>query len=115
MALNWDASKSDGQREGALGAAANLLGARWEKNAFAYKQQMQRDMPRELSPESKKVLDHYRGGQQGGQQQQYPTLPATLSATDVGKVYMSPKTGKPIKITAVNPQDGTQFKSEQAQ
>ena len=37
------------------------------------------------------------------------TLPAKLSQSDVGKVYYSPKTGRNIKITAVNPADATQF------
>jgi hypothetical protein len=40
-----------------------------------------------------------------------PTLPAKLSKADEGKVFLSPKTGKKLKITAVNPQDGSQFKS----
>jgi hypothetical protein len=45
-----------------------------------------------------------------------PPLPATgLSQSDVGKVYMSPKTGKAMKITAVNPANPKQFKSEEVQ
>ena len=37
-----------------------------------------------------------------------PPLPVNLSASDVGKVYLN-KDNKPIKVTAVNPQNGTQF------
>jgi hypothetical protein len=39
-------------------------------------------------------------------------LPTKLSASDVGKIYTSPKTGEKLKITGVNPKDPTQFKSE---
>lgn len=41
-----------------------------------------------------------------------PSLPVKLSASDVGKTYVN-KAGKSIKITAVNPQDSTQFKFEE--
>lgn len=40
-----------------------------------------------------------------------PPVPAKLTSADVGKTFISAKTGKPIKITAVNPKDGTQFQS----
>lgn len=42
-------------------------------------------------------------------------LPPRLSVADVGKIYISPKTGQKMKITAVNPQDPTQFKFEAVQ
>lgn len=41
-----------------------------------------------------------------------PSMPTRLSASDVGKTYRS-KTGKTLKITAVNPNDPTQFQSEE--
>jgi hypothetical protein len=41
-----------------------------------------------------------------------PPLPTKLSQSDVGKVYVSPKTGQAMKITQVNPKDPTQFQSE---
>lgn len=41
-----------------------------------------------------------------------PPIPATLTAADKGKVYLS-KSGKKLKITDVNPADGTQFKSQE--
>jgi hypothetical protein len=44
-----------------------------------------------------------------------PALPATLSASDVGKTFFSPKQNKVIKVTAVNPADPTQFKWQPAQ
>jgi hypothetical protein len=41
-------------------------------------------------------------------------LPAKLSGSDVGKLYMN-KAGAMVRITAVNPQDGTQFRSQRVQ
>lgn len=41
-----------------------------------------------------------------------PPMPGVLSAADVGKVYTS-KTGKVLKIKAVNPKDGTQFQADE--
>ena len=41
-------------------------------------------------------------------------MPATLSAADVGKVYLS-KTGQKLKITAVNPANPKQFQSQTVQ
>lgn len=39
-------------------------------------------------------------------------LPGKLSASDVGKTYIN-KNGKQIRITAVNPNDGTQFQAQE--
>ena len=39
-------------------------------------------------------------------------LPSALSQSDVGKVFYSPKLGRNVKITAVNPSNPQQFKSE---
>ncbi len=46
----------------------------------------------------------------GSQPNVIPPMPSTLSDSDVGKVYLN-KTGQKKKITAVNPQDRTQFTS----
>lgn len=44
-----------------------------------------------------------------------PPLPAQLSASDVGKTFFSKQQNKPIKVTAVNPNDPTQFKWQPVQ
>jgi hypothetical protein len=44
-----------------------------------------------------------------------PALPARLGPSDVGKIYISPKTGKKLKIIDVNPQNPTQFHSQEIQ
>jgi hypothetical protein len=59
MALNFGSKLSDAQREGNIGAAAGLLGARVHKQAQAYESTMGRPLDRKLSPESQSVLDRY--------------------------------------------------------
>lgn len=44
---------------------------------------------------------------------QVADIPSHLSQSDVGKTYYSPKAKKNVKITAVNPNDPTQFRSEE--
>lgn len=44
-----------------------------------------------------------------------PKLPASLQQSDIGKIFVSPKTGQKMKITAVNPQNPTQFQSQPVQ
>jgi hypothetical protein len=114
MARNFSSSVNTATREATLGQTAQLFGARFGKMAHAYESQMGKPMERQLSPESQAVLQRYSGGAQQ-QTGQTPPLPPKLTQGDVGKTYMSPKTGKPIKIMAVNPQDGTQFRSQQVQ
>ena len=41
-----------------------------------------------------------------------PSLPKSLSQSDVGKIYFSPTRSRNIKITEVNPNNPTQFKSQ---
>jgi hypothetical protein len=104
-------------REGTLGAIAEIFGKRIDRMREGYQQQMGgKQWNRQLSADSQAVLQRYTqpsGGPPGGQK--YAPLPPTLSQGDVGKVYMSPNTGKPIKIKQVNPTDGTQFRSEPVQ
>lgn len=66
MAKNFSASASPQQREGAVGAAARLLGERYNKAAHAYKEQMGVDMPRSLSPASQAVLQRHGGHMESG-------------------------------------------------
>lgn len=61
MAANFSSNNSDAQREGAIGATAKLLGARFEKQGQAYESDMGKPLGRKLSPESQKVLDRYSG------------------------------------------------------
>ncbi|HLG97140.1 MAG TPA: hypothetical protein VKX49_12580 [Bryobacteraceae bacterium] len=44
-----------------------------------------------------------------------PAIPPSLSQSDVGKIYFSPKTGKKLKITAVNPSNPKLFTAEDVQ
>lgn len=63
-----------------------------------------------LTPEAQATLDRFAG--ESGPKA--PALPATLTAADKGKVYYSPKAGKNIRITDVNPANPKQFRSEDA-
>lgn len=69
MGGHFGRNQSDAQREGSIGAAIGLLGARYHKQAQAYESQMEKPLARKLSPESQAVLDRYapKGGQDGGQ------------------------------------------------
>jgi hypothetical protein len=112
MALNFGSKLSNAQREGNIGAAAGLLGARVHKQAQAYESTMGRPLDRKLSPESQAVLDRYtKPAAAGGAP---PAMPATLSTSDVGKTYTN-SAGKKIKITAVNPSNPKQFQGSEVQ
>lgn len=56
----------------------------------------------------------YAPSQQPATTPAIPQIPATLSQTDVGKVYMGAG-GKKLKITAVNPANPKQFQSQEVQ
>lgn len=61
MAANFSRNLSDQAREGAIGANATLLGARFKKMAGAYESDMGHPLKRKLSTESQGVLDRYSG------------------------------------------------------
>jgi hypothetical protein len=66
MAAGFSSKLSDQQREGAIGATAQLLGARVHKMGQAYESDMGKPLARQLSPESQQVLQRYSGGTGAG-------------------------------------------------
>lgn len=82
MKDNFSRDKNDAQREGALGGVANLLGARYHKQAQAYESDMGKPLARKLSPESQGILDSYSGAAGGAKSgaAPAPTLPPAAKA-----------------------------------
>lgn len=65
MAESFSRKLSDAQREGTIGANANLLGQRIKKQAHAYEVSMEKplDLEKRLSPESLSVMKRYGAGE----------------------------------------------------
>jgi len=81
MAAGYGSKLSDSQREGAIGATVQLLGARVHKMGQAYESDMGKPLARKLSPESQATLDRYAPKGSGG---------ATVRYTSGGKSYNIP-------------------------
>ena len=100
-----------GQFGGIVGTNVNTLGTKLQQKLEQYQQYEPTDKTwTPITPSAQAVLDKYKssGGQAVG------PIPKTLSQSDVGKVYVN-RNGKSLRITAVNPKDGTQFRSEEVQ
>ncbi len=96
---NYSSTLNDSTREANIGATVGLLGARYDKAAHAYEQQMGVPLPRTLSPESQAIRQKYTGGGAGGHQSvphvtsksQFDALPSgAIYTEDDGKQYRKP-------------------------
>lgn len=65
MAKNFGSDLGSNAREGAIGAAATLLGARVDKQKQAYESTMGKPLSRKLSPESEEILQKYKSAGPG--------------------------------------------------
>jgi hypothetical protein len=124
---DFDPNLGDKQLRSNVAITAKLLRSKigslenqWNKLMVAKGQEGNDFKDRFIMPEAKHAIDKWAPGEgaapapsgaRGGTQT--PPLPAKLSQADVGKVYISPKTGKKLKIKAVNPQNPQQFQSEE--
>lgn len=85
----FSSDASDEQREQAIGATANLLGARFHKMTQAYESDMGKPLERKLSPESQAVLDRYTKPS-GAAAIPTPTSQAEYNALQKGAQFKKP-------------------------
>ncbi len=117
---NIDTSDSPAQLRAALSAVGSILGARIGEQQATYERGMGEPPVRPfISPKAQQALSRLTGGGASGQgttppANQPPPMPTTFTQADIGKVFLSPNKGR-IKITAVNPQNPAQFRSEAVQ
>lgn len=110
-------SPSADARQQAINEISQLVGGQYEGMNQTYKAATGSDLPiqKYVSPAGQNWMRSKGINVQGAAQPApggAPPLPSRLSAADVGKTYVN-KAGKPIRITAVNPADPTQFKSQE--
>jgi uncharacterized membrane protein len=114
MAANFSSNLSDAQREGAIGATAQLLGARYHKMAQGYEADMGKPLERQLSPESQGVLGRYspapaRGPVQplqGGQAGALPQGGGKLIDKATVQQFYQAAGNDPVKARALAVQNG---------
>ena len=110
-------SPSAEARQKAVDEISQLVGGQYEGMNQTYKSAIGSDLPVEkyISPagqawmKTKAINVTNAAPGAGAAAAGAPPLPARLSSADVGKIYTN-KAGKPIRVTAVNPADPTQFK-----
>lgn len=105
---------SQGQMEGIVRTGMGALA----QKANTYKEQYEAQGIKgdkvwsPILPSAQRALDSHGvtlAGVQPKQSSSIPTMPLTLTSSDVGKVYLD-KNGKQLKITEVNPANPKQFK-----
>jgi|HubBroStandDraft_4_1064222.scaffolds.fasta_scaffold09772_2 hypothetical protein len=109
---DFDAKLGPDQIKQNIGVSALLADSKLKANQEQYNRGTYgRGKQQLLSPESETARQQLVQQAPPNLRGSAPPMPATLSASDVGKVYLS-KGGQTLKITAVNPNDGTQFQSQ---
>jgi hypothetical protein len=97
MALNFKSDLAPKVREQAVGAAAQLLNARVQKMGHAYESTMGKPFARQLSPESKAVLDRYSG--------KLPDGDGKVIDKETARQFYDAAGGDPVKARALAQQN----------